>query len=77
MGVHNLSKGDLIDVYSTYQGVVRKVEGFSVLPYNIPRGCLGAYFPEANPLVPVHLVNPETHTPVSKSVVVGIKKGVL
>jgi len=69
-----ISAGDHIDVFSNYKDVERKVEGFAVVPYDIPRGCLGAYFPEANPLVPVHLVNPETHTPVSKSVIVRLKK---
>ncbi len=68
------SAGEHIDVYSNYEGVERRVEAFAVVPYDIPRGCLGAYFPEANPLVPVHLVNPETHTPVSKSVVVRVKR---
>jgi len=68
------SAGEQIDVFSNYEGVERRVEAFAVVPYDIPRGCLGAYFPEANPLVPVHLVNPETHTPVSKSVVVRVKR---
>ena len=76
MEERGLSTGERIDVISNYEGVERRVEAFSVVAYDISRGCLGAYFPEANPLVPVHLVNPETHTPVSKSIVVSIEKRV-
>jgi len=67
-----LSGGSQVDVMSTYKGVERKVENFTLIPYNIPRGCVAAYFPEANPLVPIHLINPDTHTPVSKNVLVQI-----
>jgi len=67
-----LSGGDSVDVFSNYKSIERRVSNFKVIPYDIPRKCVGAYFPEANPLVPFHLVNPETHTPVSKNVIVKI-----
>lgn len=69
-----LKGGDSVDITSEYEGVVRGVSNFKVVPYDIPSRCLGAYFPEANPLVPIGLINPETHTPVSKNVVVKLKK---
>ena len=69
-----LEPGEKVDVTSVYNDVERKIEGFVLIPYDIPRGCVGAYFPEANPLVPIDHVNPETHTPVSKNIIVNISK---
>ena len=34
-------------------GIDRHVSGLIVRPYEIPEGCLGAYYPECNPLVPL------------------------
>jgi len=70
----DLKKGDLVTLYNNYDATERKVEGFSVVPYNIPKRCLGTYFPEANPLVPLSLHARSSHTPASKSVKVKIKK---
>ncbi len=70
----NLWPGQEIDVTSVYEGVSRSVKSFKAVPYDIPRSCVAAYFPEANPLVPIHLINRETHTPVSKNIIVSIVK---
>lgn len=70
----NLKNGDAVDVTSEYEGVQRTIHNFKVVSYDIPKRCIGAYFPEANPLVPVDLINPETHTPVSKNIVVRINR---
>ncbi|VXC83682.1 FdhF/YdeP family oxidoreductase [Sphingomonas sp. AX6] len=50
----------------------RRREGLIVTPYNIPRGCLGAYYPEANVLMPVEHHAEESHVPAGKSVPVRI-----
>lgn len=68
-----LKKGDKIALYNNYGNRKREVEGFSVVPYNIPKGCLATYFPEANPLVPIGLTAHSSHTPSSKSVRVKIR----
>lgn len=52
----------------------RKVSGFRLVSYNIPRGNLAAYYPETNPLVPLSSVGDETFTPTSKSVPVVITR---
>ncbi|WP_111709180.1 FdhF/YdeP family oxidoreductase [Lutibacter citreus] len=70
----NLQKGDLVSLYNNYSNTKREVSGFAVVPYNIPKGCLATYFPEANPLVPLELTAHISHTPSSKSVKVKIKK---
>ncbi len=73
MEAEGLSKGDLVELSNNYK-ITRKVAGFSVVPYDIPKGCIATYFPEANPLVPLHLHARRSHTPASKSVGVNIKK---
>nr|WP_272210703.1 hypothetical protein [Marinicella sp. W31]MDC2876609.1 hypothetical protein [Marinicella sp. W31] len=34
-------------------GVSRVAQGFKIIPYDIPRGCVAGYFPELNVLVPL------------------------
>ena len=48
------------------------VEKFVAVPYDIPRGNVSAYFPEANPLVPITSVAKVSNTPTSKYVVVTV-----
>jgi molybdopterin-dependent oxidoreductase alpha subunit len=55
-------------------GVERRVEGFRVVPYRLPDGCCGAYYPEANPLVPLYARDPQCHTPSYKGVPVRIRR---
>ncbi|MDG1777174.1 MAG: FdhF/YdeP family oxidoreductase [Crocinitomicaceae bacterium] len=68
-----LKQGDLITLYNNYDNIERMVKDFAVVPYDIPKGCLATYFPEANPLVPLGLHAHSSHTPASKSVKVKIK----
>jgi molybdopterin-dependent oxidoreductase alpha subunit len=53
-------------------GKLRRREGLIVTPYDIPRGCLGAYYPEANVLMPVEHHAEQSHVPAAKSVPVRI-----
>ncbi|HEY8121792.1 MAG TPA: FdhF/YdeP family oxidoreductase [Myxococcota bacterium] len=48
----------------------RTLAGFRVVPYDVPRGCVAAYFPEANPLVPIGQFAERSLTPAFKSIVV-------
>jgi molybdopterin-dependent oxidoreductase alpha subunit len=54
-------------------GVDRSLSGLIVTPYDIPRGCLGAYYPEANILMPLDHHAEESHVPAAKSVPVRIR----
>ena len=67
-------QGEKVDLFSDYKNIKRTVYGFTLVPYDLPRKCLMAYFPEANPLVPAHLCNPITGTPASKNVIVELVK---
>jgi molybdopterin-dependent oxidoreductase alpha subunit len=53
-------------------GVDRQVGGLTVTPFLLPRGCLGAYYPEMNPLIPLWYHDELSHTPAAKSVPVRI-----
>ena len=65
-----LERLDRVNVRAIDGDDSRIVYDFKVVPYDIPRGCLAAYFPEANPLVSINSVAAESNTPVSKKVVV-------
>ncbi len=68
-----LSDGRLVNLTSHYDGLTRRAEAFRIVAYDIPRGCLATYFPEANPLVPFDRFAEKSQTPISKSVVVRIE----
>ncbi|OAM53081.1 CbbBc protein [Methylovorus sp. MM2] len=71
----NLKAGDLVDLVSIWNdGITRRAERFMLVEYDIPRGCLGGYYPETNNLVPLDSVADISHTPTSKSVPVLIEK---
>ena len=72
MADRGLRAQDLIDITSHYAGSRRTVEKFLAVPYDIPRGNVAAYFPEANPLVPIGSVAKVSNTPTSKYVVVTV-----
>ena len=61
-----------VDITSHYEGEQRTIEKFLVIPYDIPKGNVSAYFPEANPLVPIASVAKTSNTPTSKYVVVTV-----
>jgi molybdopterin-dependent oxidoreductase alpha subunit len=63
-----------VDVVSNYDGVERKIENFTLVPYDIPQKCVAAYFPETNVLVPLKQVADYSQTPTSKSIIVTLKK---
>ena len=68
-----LAAGDLVDIETLWNdGITRKVSGFKLVPYAIPRGNLAAYYPETNPLVPLSSFGDGSGTPTSKSVPVKI-----
>ena len=56
-------------------GVERSLGGLRVTRYSIPVGCIGAYYPEANVLMPVGHYAEGSKTPAAKSVPVRIVTG--
>ncbi|NIJ08418.1 molybdopterin-dependent oxidoreductase alpha subunit [Sphingomonas vulcanisoli] len=68
-----LTKGQIVGLKSDAgDGVDRQVGGLTVTPFLLPRGCLGAYYPEMNPLIPLWYHDEESKTPAAKGVPVRI-----
>ncbi|GFZ78243.1 FdhF/YdeP family oxidoreductase [Nesterenkonia alkaliphila] len=61
---------DLVDVVSVFRGQERRAERFRLVAYPTARGCVAAYYPEANALVHRDLVARESNTPGFKAVFV-------
>jgi len=74
MHEQDLAKGDIVDIYNDHGGVQRVAHRFVVVPYPIPRSCAATYYPETNVLVPIDTVAEKSNTPVSKLVIIRIKK---
>ncbi|OQP53384.1 hypothetical protein A4H97_23330 [Niastella yeongjuensis] len=74
MNKRTLKQGDVVDIFNHHGGVERVARQFIVVPYPIPPSCTATYFPETNVLVPVNSVAKKSNTPVSKAVVVTVRK---
>lgn len=74
MLARGLKQGDIVDLSSHYNGIERIAHKFVVVPYSIPRGCAATYYPETNVLVPIDSTAVKSNTPVSKLVVIRLKK---
>ena len=53
-------------------GATRSVPNMQMVPYDLPDGCIGAYYPETNALVPLDYHDIESKTPAYKGTPVRI-----
>lgn len=58
-----------VNITSHFKDEVRHSSDWLVVPYEIPRKNLAAYFPEANSLVPLHSTADISNTPTLKWIV--------
>jgi anaerobic selenocysteine-containing dehydrogenase len=72
-----LESGAVVDLTSRFGDETRTAPRFVVVPYDIPRGSAAAYFPEANPLVPLGQIALRSGTPASKSIVIEVRRAPL
>ena len=69
MDLLGFKAGDRVDVTAVWpDGIERRADNFLLVEYDIPRGCVGAYYPETNALVPLESVADIANTPTSKSI---------
>ena len=68
-----MQDGQHVNLINTHGGRRRVAEDFRVVAYEIPRGCVATYFPEANVLVPIGSVAHRSNTPASKFVPITIE----
>lgn len=68
-----LQEGQVVKLVSDAgDGIAREVGGLSVVAFDIPRGCIGGYYPECNPLIPLSHHTLFSMLPAAKSVPVRI-----
>ncbi|TAL80069.1 MAG: FdhF/YdeP family oxidoreductase [Beijerinckiaceae bacterium] len=69
-----LQSGQIVSLVSDAEdGVHREVGGLAVTPFALPAGCLGAYYPETNALIPLWYHDQASKTPAAKDVPVRIR----
>ncbi|HEY5267102.1 MAG TPA: FdhF/YdeP family oxidoreductase [Acidimicrobiales bacterium] len=73
LAARGLCDGDMVDLVSVWSDGERYAKSFRAVAYDTPRGCVAAYFPEANVLVPLDSTAIGSNTPTSKSVIVRIE----
>jgi len=70
-----LKEGELVALKTAVDdGVDRKVGGLRVVAYDIPEGCIGGYYPECNPLLPLWHHDEKSKTPAAKSIPVRVQR---
>jgi len=74
MARRGLSEGQIVTVEcAVADGTDRVVRGLKVVPYDLPDACVAAYYPEANPLIPVGYHDLLSKTPAFKGVPVRLR----
>ena len=68
MEARNLQAGQIMDIYSHFEGEVRKAPRFAIVPYAIARRSAAAYYPETNVLIPICSVAAKSNQPASKCI---------
>jgi molybdopterin-dependent oxidoreductase alpha subunit len=53
-------------------GVKRQVDGFRIIRFDLPEGCIAGYYPECNPLIPLSHHAKESKVPAAKAIPVRI-----
>ena len=68
MQASNLRAGQIVDIYSHFEGEVRKAPRFAIVPYAIARRSAAAYYPETNVLIPIRSVAAKSNQPAAKCI---------
>jgi molybdopterin-dependent oxidoreductase alpha subunit len=75
MAARNLQAGQIVDIYSYFEGEVRKAPRFAIVPYAIARRSAAAYYPETNVLIPICSVAAKSNQPASKCIRITLTPG--
>jgi anaerobic selenocysteine-containing dehydrogenase len=70
LGLH--ADGIVSLVTAVDDNIHREVRDFRVVPYNIPQGNIGGYYPECNPLIPLWHHAEKSKVPAAKAIPVRI-----
>ena len=70
-----IAEGDRVTAATVSDdGVTREVQGLRATTYNVPLGCVGAYYPEANVLLPVWHYAEGSKVPAAKAIPVRVRR---
>lgn len=69
-----IKPGEAVDLTSIWEDGERVAPRFLAIPYDMPRGCSAAYFPEANALIPANSTALGSNTPTSKSISIRLSR---
>lgn len=64
---------DIVSLWS--DDLERRVQGFTLIEFDVPKGQAAAYYPEANPLVPLESYGIGSYTPTSKYIAIRLEPG--
>jgi molybdopterin-dependent oxidoreductase alpha subunit len=73
MAEQGIEANQKVDITSHFEGEQRTARGFTVVPYDIPRSCAAAYYPETNVLVPIRAYAEKSLQPASKSIAITLR----
>ncbi len=59
---------------ASVDNIKREMGGFRVTPYDVPVGCIGTYYPEANALLPIGHYAEGSKVPAAKSIPIMVHK---
>jgi anaerobic selenocysteine-containing dehydrogenase len=76
LAARGLEHGDVVDIETVAAGRQLRLRNVTAIAYNIPRGTVAAYYPEANVLVSLDYIDKESGTPSYKSVPVAVTRAV-
>ncbi len=74
MAEQGIEHGDVVDIETAIGDRKLRLEKITAIAYEIARGSVGAYYPEANVLIPLDYIDKESGTPSYKSVPVRLKR---
>jgi len=75
MAARGLADGDMVEVTTAIDdGFLRQLTDLRVVPFDLPRGSVGGYFPECNPLMPVQHHALQSQVPAAKNIPVHVAR---
>jgi molybdopterin-dependent oxidoreductase alpha subunit len=72
-----LQAGQMVDAVGVANdGVARRVRQLRLVAYDVPAGCVGGYYPECNPVLPLAHHAKESKVPAAKSIAIRLEPAV-
>lgn len=78
LAARGLADGDRVEIETLIEdGIERRLHGFIARCFDLPRGCVAAYYPEASPLIAAGVYSSHTRTPLYKEMPVRVTAAVV